>query len=268
MRRIGTVAKRVRSRHVLMLFDSCFSGAIFAMNRATPSPYIQEKIARPVREFITSGREDEQVPERSVFKTVFLQAVFEGDGDLNQDGYVTGEELGAYLQEKVVNYSRGGQHPQYRKINNPKLDKGDFVFVAGGSVIHEDVATSSPVRSLGVLKVTSVPSGAVVYVEGVRRGVTPLVLRDLTPGAVSVRVEKEGYVSTEKQVRVKPGRRVVAGLFLDREKTVGWLTVRPDPPDARVRILNIRPEYSAGMELSPIRCTGSAWTASGWGDMK
>ncbi|OCC14195.1 Polysaccharide deacetylase, caspase activity [Dissulfuribacter thermophilus] len=276
MPRIETVAKRVRARHVLMLFDSCFSGAIFAMNRATPSPYIQEKIARPVREFITSGREDEQVPDRSVFKTVFLQAVFEGDGDLNQDGYVTGEELGAYLQEKVVNYSRGGQHPQYGKINNPKLDKGDFVFVAGGSIVHEDVATSSPAQSAGRLRFTSVPSGAVVYVDGERRGVTPLTVSGLKPGVVSVRVEKEGYIATEKQVRVKPGRRVVIGLFLDQEKSRGWLTIRPDPSDAKVRILNIKPKYRPGMELSPGRYhievsrsgykTVSRWIDLGAGD--
>ena len=30
--------------------------------------------------------------------------------------------------EDWVNYTRGGQHPQYGKINNPKLDKGDFIF--------------------------------------------------------------------------------------------------------------------------------------------
>jgi hypothetical protein len=114
MRQIETVAKRIRSKHVLMVFDSCFSGAIFTMVRAAPSEYIEEKIAAPVREFITAGRENEQVPDRS--------------------GYVTGEELGAYLEENVINYSRKAQHPQFGKINNPKLDKGDFVFVLGSAV--------------------------------------------------------------------------------------------------------------------------------------
>ena len=52
-----------------------------------------------------------------------------GEADLNNDGYVTGSELGMYLESKVVNYSRNAQHPQYGKIRNPKLDKGDFVFV-------------------------------------------------------------------------------------------------------------------------------------------
>ena len=35
-----------------------------------------------------------------------------------------------YLADKVVNYTRGRQHPQYGKINNPNLDRGDFIFVA------------------------------------------------------------------------------------------------------------------------------------------
>ena len=129
MRQIETVAKRIRAKHVLMVFDSCFSGAIFTMVRAVPSEYIEEKIAAPVREFITAGRENEQVPDRSVFKICFIQGIRDGYADFNRDGYVTGEELGAYLQENVINYSRKAQHPQFGKINNPKLDKGDFVFV-------------------------------------------------------------------------------------------------------------------------------------------
>ena len=129
MRQIETVSKQIWSKHVLMAFDSCFSGAIFQMVRTKPSAYIQEKVSYPVRQFITAGREDEQVPDKSVFKDVFIQGIKEGFADLNGDSYVTGEELGAYLQENVINYSRKAQHPQFGKINNPKLDKGDFVFV-------------------------------------------------------------------------------------------------------------------------------------------
>jgi hypothetical protein len=81
-----------------------------------------------VRQYITAGREDEQVPDRSTFKRVFLNGI-EGDADLTKDGYVTGSELGMYLSDKVVNYTRRAQHPQYGKINNPSLDRGDFVFV-------------------------------------------------------------------------------------------------------------------------------------------
>ena len=127
MKEMEILALKVKSKHLLMVFDSCFSGSIFNLVRAAPVD-ISEKSAMPVRQFITAGGSGEQVPDQSVFKVVFLNGIA-GDADLNGDGYVTGSELGMHLQEKVVNYSRGGQHPQYGKINNPKLDRGDFIFV-------------------------------------------------------------------------------------------------------------------------------------------
>jgi uncharacterized caspase-like protein len=128
MKAIEVLSLKVKSRHFIMLFDSCFSGSLFNVVRAAPVD-ISEKSALPVRQFITAGGAGEQVPDQSVFKVVFLQGIT-GDADLNRDGYVTGSELGMYLQEKVVNYRRSGQHPQYGKINNPKLDRGDFIFVS------------------------------------------------------------------------------------------------------------------------------------------
>jgi len=109
------------------LFDSCFSGSIFALGRAIPEN-ISYKTSKPVRQFITAGSADEQVPDESVFRSQFVAAL-QGEGDADQDGYLTGVELGEFLQSKVVNYSNGTQHPQYGKIRNPHLDKGDFVFL-------------------------------------------------------------------------------------------------------------------------------------------
>lgn len=120
-------AKRIQAKHALFLFDSCFSGSIFALSREPPRN-ISDKTALPVRQFITSGQADETVPDESVFRDQFVRAL-EGEGDWNQDGYVTAAELGEFLHEKVVNYTDGAQHPQYGKIRNPMLDRGDFVFV-------------------------------------------------------------------------------------------------------------------------------------------
>jgi len=127
MRDIESISLRIRSKHVIMLFDSCFSGSIFALTRAVPED-ISEKSALPVRQYITAGGENEQVPDRSMFKRSFLIAL-EGDADLTGDGYITGSELGMYLSDKVVNYTHRRQHPQYGKINNPDLDRGDFIFI-------------------------------------------------------------------------------------------------------------------------------------------
>jgi len=127
MREIESISLRIRSRHVLMLFDSCFSGSLFALVRAVPHD-ITEKSTLPVRQYITAGSEDEEVPDRNVFKRCLLIGL-EGDADLTGDGYITGSELGMYLADKVVNYTNRQQHPQYGKINNPDLDRGDFIFV-------------------------------------------------------------------------------------------------------------------------------------------
>jgi len=127
MRDIESISLRIKAKHVLMLFDSCFSGSLFELVRAVPAA-ITEKSALPVRQYITAGREDEQVPDKSMFKRCLLIGL-EGDADLTGDGYITGSELGMYLSEKVVNYTHRRQHPQYGKINNPDLDRGDFVFV-------------------------------------------------------------------------------------------------------------------------------------------
>jgi formylglycine-generating enzyme required for sulfatase activity len=73
------------------------------------------------------------VPDKSVFGEQFVRAI-SGEADVDKDGYVTGSELGDFLQSSVVNYSRNSQHPQYGKIRSPNLDKGDFVFpIAGGT---------------------------------------------------------------------------------------------------------------------------------------
>jgi uncharacterized protein (TIGR02145 family) len=128
MSRIEEYAKMAQSKHALFLFDACFSGALFAMSRAIPD-VISHNTSLPVRQFITSGSESETVPDKSLFCEQFVSALTTSFADANKDGYLTGTELGMYLQTNVVNYSHNSQHPQYGKIRNPYLDKGDFVFV-------------------------------------------------------------------------------------------------------------------------------------------
>ena len=143
MQRIEEYALDIDAKHGLFLFDSCFSGTLFAISRAIPEN-ISYKTAKPVRQFITAGTDNEQVPDISIFRQQFIAAL-NGEGDQDNDGYLTGTELGEFLQTKVINYSRGAQHPQYGKIRNPFLDKGDFVFkvknrdkVRGGMVDSQE----------------------------------------------------------------------------------------------------------------------------------
>jgi hypothetical protein len=129
MAQIEMYAKRIRAKHALFLFDACFSGTLFANSRAIPQP-VTETTLLPVRQFITSGSADEEVPDKSIFCEQFVGAI-EGGSGAGKNGYLTGTELGEFLQKAVTNYSRETQHPQYGKIRSSGLDKGDFVFITG-----------------------------------------------------------------------------------------------------------------------------------------
>ena len=127
MNQILAWCRQIEAKHALFLFDSCFSGTIFK-SKALPKipPHISIATSRPVRQFIAAGDAGEEVPAKSVFATCFLRAL-RGDADYSKDGYVTGTELGMYLNEKLLYYNTG-QTPQYGKIRDPDLDEGDFVF--------------------------------------------------------------------------------------------------------------------------------------------
>ena len=211
------VALRIKSRHVLMAFDSCFSGSIFALGRAAPK-YITNKVAQPVRQFVTAGNEKEIVPDRSMFKRVFVDGI-QGEADHDKDGYITGSELGMYLQRYVVTYTNDAQHPQFGRIRDPDLDKGDFVFAlkqtGGVPPPLPSAAADRPVppppspvvtptgRGTADLEVTTTPSQAMVYLSGIRKGRSPIFLELLPKGVYQVKARK-GYQIGEQEVRLLP----------------------------------------------------------------
>jgi uncharacterized caspase-like protein len=142
MQNIETYARDISSKHALFVFDSCFAGSIFNVTRAIPRA-IEIKTAKPVRQFITSGSADQEVPDMSVFRIEFVRAL-KGEGDLNKDGYLTASELGQHLEAKVVEYRGNQQTPQYGKLNDPILSQGDFVFKVSKDEIKKKRKKSPP----------------------------------------------------------------------------------------------------------------------------
>ncbi len=145
MQRIEEYALNIDAKHAIFIFDSCFSGTIFDLSRSIPE-HISYKTAKPVRQFITSGDADETVPDRSIFRRQFIAAL-NGEADMDRDSYVTGIELGEFLQKKVISYSNESQHPQYGKIRHPHLDKGDFVFHVRAHDLPTHPLSKGPVKS-------------------------------------------------------------------------------------------------------------------------
>lgn len=138
--KLETMARNdIDSPHALFLFDSCFSGSILSARAAQGvPPHISSKVARPTRQFLTSGSASETVPDDSVFCRQFCEAL-SGEGDVNKDGYVTAMELYGFLHEKVLYYTNSTQTPQFGVIRDDRLDKGDFVF----TVSHASANTNS-----------------------------------------------------------------------------------------------------------------------------
>jgi hypothetical protein len=162
------IARRMEANHALFLFDSCFSGTIFKTRALPETPdIISQLTSKPVRQFITAGDAGEVVPAKSVFTPAFIDSLEYGLGDLNSDGFVTGTELGLYLQSKVPQHAR--QTPQFGKINDYELSRGDFVFGVKSVNLVDDagkVQTSSQRTEQVIDDLTGRWTGRYYYEDG------------------------------------------------------------------------------------------------------
>lgn len=96
----------------------------------------------PTRQFITSGNATQTVPDYSIFRQLFVDALA-GKADEDNDGYILGSELAKYLKREVTNFSKRSQTPQFGKIQNYNLSRGDFVFVSPLTQQNATVTNSS-----------------------------------------------------------------------------------------------------------------------------
>jgi serine/threonine-protein kinase PpkA len=103
------------------------------------------------------------------------------------------------------------------------------------------------------LEVRTDPPGADIRVNGEHRGTSPLTLSGLPSGTSRIRAEKDGYETDSRTIKLTSGRTARVSIDLAAVEQPGRLYVRPEPEDARVRIMNIKPPYHDGIELSPGR---------------
>ena len=244
MESLVTQAKRIQARHVLFVFDSCFSGTILNADRNQEQPEsISYSVQHPVRQFITAGSANESVPDKSVFKQAFLNLIGGSARQPAPDAYITGEELGFYLKNQVPKYNKT-QHPQYGKINDPNLDQGDFVFVLPKAEGWTPPPEERP--TMATLTVTSTPSGATVYVDSVRIGKTPLQGYQMDTGVrrvkqVEVGLELSGYKRSVAKLTLKGGQQTPWAVRLEKlVSRTATLIVTSTPSNADVYVDNVR----------------------------
>jgi peptidoglycan hydrolase-like protein with peptidoglycan-binding domain len=121
---IRDFVKGIKTKHTLLITDSCFAGGIFkTRNALKPDRAIDELYKFPSRKAITSGMMTE-VPDKSVFMKYLLKRL-----NNNSEKYLTSEELFASFKIAVINNSPMRQIPKFGEIHSTGDEGGDFIFV-------------------------------------------------------------------------------------------------------------------------------------------
>ena len=230
MAQIDIYAKRIQSKHALFIFDACFAGSIFTEDRSGVPEYISYNTAKPVRQFITSGSADETVADASFFCDQFIEAL-DGKADYDKDGYLTGSELGYFLKKEVIKFSNNRQHPQSGKINDSRLDDGDFVFVMAYTgipppprTLTAQIEEERTIVQYGKLELTTEVAGN-LYVDGVHirevNAKSNLSLKNLTVG--THKIEIIGHEAVEKSLTISPNQTSYLTIDKNRKENASWI---------------------------------------------
>ncbi|MBP7139304.1 MAG: serine/threonine protein kinase [Caldisericia bacterium] len=90
-----------------------------------------------------------------------------------------------------------------------------------------------PIKKEGTLIINSEPSGATVYINNVKKGLTPLKI-NLPPGSYNLKIEKEDYLPYPDSIVLKENSIVEKNFPLHPIPKTSYLTVYSDPTNAQV----------------------------------
>jgi len=154
LKRLSNMSK---AKHMLFLVDACYGGLAAVGSRGlepakTPN-YIEKITNIKSRQIITAGGKDEKVFEKSewghsAYTKNLLSALEDGYADSNGDGYITADELGDYLSEKVSIDSENQQTPQSRRLTS---HEGEYIFFIDNQFIIENKSNKNNEKSFKLI---------------------------------------------------------------------------------------------------------------------
>ena len=103
----------------------------------------------------------------------------------------------------------------------------------------------SPSPIYGILEISSSPSRATVFVDGVEKGQTPLILENVLVGSRKVTLKKEGYESYEKTVMLKENADNTLAATLEEELII--VVEEPEKEEEIFQVVENQPEFPGGM---------------------
>ena len=235
-------AEKVKSRHVLLMFDSCFSNNVFNRRAKTTLPNdISSVTLMPVQQFIVAGIDGNKLPKKSMFVDAFVKAIG-GQADLNDDQYVTATELSIYTNEMVIN-SGYDQTPRYGKLSG----MGDFVFQvsSNGHVRKEKIGD----KFEAYVSVSS-NHNAEVYLNGWNIGKTPLEKFPITPDRYRLWVKQKEYLSYSIWLDVNYHYHYYIDAIMNRVKIPkSMIFIHTQPDNANIEIKNLTKNFYQGIPL-------------------
>ena len=222
----------VKARHVLAIFDSCFSGSVFDNNRVSVPVSTAVNRARLARQYIAAGGARETAADDGAFRQAFIDALQgRAKAALGEGGHLTGASLGQHLARTISNATGGRQNPIYATSNVVGLDRGDFVFPVtfdGATVVE-----ASPV-SIADAPVPSDPRAPIeVFVDTMTAAPgddrAAALAGRLERGLVEYYVTNKAYVSsnmTGRKAERRPDRSVRGDvrIFGDEVEIVAVMT--------------------------------------------
>ena len=139
---ITTAVRSIPAKHVLVISDSCYSGAIIADDGTTRSlgrvmtprdqvAYLARLDGARSRNWMASGTIEPVADDGAPGHSIFAAALIQGLTQTKDDQFGAGDLFWGYVRRRVAGHST--QLPQYGLIRNSGDDMGDFIFSRGGA---------------------------------------------------------------------------------------------------------------------------------------
>jgi len=143
---ITRAVRAIPAKHVLVISDSCYSGAILADDGPTRdlgrgitptdySVYLSRLQTLKSRSWMASGSKEPVADNGAPGHSIFAAAVLQGLAQMKENQFAAGDLFYAFVRRKVA--GSGPQLPQYGSIRGSGDDLGDFIFSHGGAPAPE-----------------------------------------------------------------------------------------------------------------------------------
>ena len=152
---------QIPAKHVIFIVDACYSGLVITGDRGLDpktANFIEKVSFVPARQIITAGGKGDKATEdpalrHGLFTYKLLQGLEKGIADDNDDGVITGSELGNHLRG-VVPRENPNQTPQYRVKG-----EGEFMFLPKTETIPTVVVSTSTTIGKDGAEMVLIPAG-------------------------------------------------------------------------------------------------------------